>query len=280
MRLRLLGSAAGKTIPRPFCGCRVCFHAKRHGGRDVRTRTSLQVFLPGDDDREPCYQVDLSRDTGAQMTRFGFNLTRLEHLLFTHTDEDHLDPSTLKYRRTILSDRSKMRPLAVYGSAPFCRKIRTLGYDFERLRITLRVARPFKPFAMGRMQVLPLRARHTDDALNYVVRHEGRTVLLAWDTGLWPEENYEHVKALRFGAVFMECTVLGKHEVPRDASHLNFAHLLEMKDRLKGLGCIGAETPFVAMHIGDNGQLTHEEAVDFAAPHGVTVGYDGLEVTI
>ena len=44
--------------------------------------------------------------------------------------------------------------------------------------------------------------------------------------------------------------------------------------------CINAKTPFVTVHMGDNGGLTHAEAVAFAAPHGVTVGYDGLELTV
>ena len=280
MKLRLLGSAAGKTIPRPFCACRVCRHAKADGGKNVRTRTSMQVFLPDDDEREPRHQVDLSRDTGGQMVRFRFNLSRLEHLLFTHSDEDHIDPSTLKYRRTILSDREQMPPLNIYGSTHFCKKFRTLRFDFERLKIALHPVRPYRAFSFGEIDVVPLLARHTDDALNYVLSHDRRTVLLAWDTGLWPEENWERIGGLRFDAVFMECTVLGKREVSREAGHLNFAHLLEMKDRLGQLGCIRGKTPFVAVHIGDNGGLTHTEAVGFAAPHGVIVGYDGMDLEV
>ena len=280
MRIRLLGSAAGKPVPRPWCGCRVCAAAKERGGMDLRSRTAAQVFLPGDGASEPRFQVDLSRDTAHHMLRDRFNLDRLECLLFTHADEDHLDPTYLKYRRTVLSDRATLPTLAVVGSEAFCRRLKMLvsESDLEAGRIRLRAVSPFERFTLGEIEGLPLPATHTDDGLNYVLQHGGRCVLVAWDTGLWPEENWRRLHGLWLDAVFMECTVLGPNTLPRNAKHLCFATLLEMKLRLAEAGCIGPQTPFVACHIGDNGGLTHAEAVAFAAPHGVIVGYDGLEI--
>lgn len=278
MRLKLLGSSAGKPVPRPFCRCRVCRAAKLRGGRDRRTRTAMQVFLPGDDEAEPRTLLDLGADLCAQMQRDGFNLDRLEHLLMTHGDVDHFDPFLLKIRTTVLSPADDMPPLTLHAHPLLCDRIGDSGLDLARARVTLHPVAPYQPFACGGLRVDPLVGHHTPDALNFVVEHAGRSALLAWDTGLWPEANWAHIAGRRLDAVFMECTSLGPRAFPRDARHLNFAHLLEMRARLLELDCIAAGTPFITVHIGDNGGLTHAEAVALAAPHGITVGYDGLAI--
>jgi len=53
-----------------------------------------------------------------------------------------------------------------------------------------------------------------------------------------------------------------------------------MKERLRALGCIQESTPYVTVHIGDNGGLTYAEACDVTKPHGITVGYDGLQLRV
>jgi len=273
MRLRILGSAAGKTVPRPFCRCRVCAYAKRHGGRDLRTRTGVQIFLNGDDGVEPRYQVDLPPDIGHQMVRDRFCLERLEHLLFTHADEDHLDPKSLKYRPSILSDKSDLVPLEVYGSAVVAERLTDL--DADALKMRVHTVEPFQEFEMGEFRVFSLAALHAAGTLNYVLQGEGLSVLLAWDTGWWPEETWRVMDRFKLDAVLMECTVLG--EKGRDlGSHQTFGSVLRMRSRMIELGCLQEQTPFVLLHIGDNGQLTHDEAVALAEPHGITVGYDGF----
>ena len=61
---------------------------------------------------------------------------------------------------------------------------------------------------------------------------------------------------------------------------MDFRLFLEMRERLMSMGCVQPDTPYVAVHIGDNGGLIHEEAVELAAPHGVIVGYDGFETEV
>jgi len=277
MRLRLLGSAAGKTVPRSFCRCRVCALAKERGGANRRTRTGLQIFLDGEGGNEAFCHVDLPPDTGHHMVRDGFCLAHLAHLLLTHGDEDHFDPIYLRNRKIILSDRAELIPLTIHGSRTLGERIAGLGLDFGYLKLSFNELRPFQNTQVGELQVLPLAATHTPDTLNYVIHHRGRTVLLAWDTGYWPEKTWHALAGQQLDAVFLECTTIGPQEAATRA-HLDFATFLRMRQRLLELDSIEPATPFIAVHIGDNGGLTHEEAVAFAAPYGVTVGYDGLEL--
>jgi len=281
MRIHLIGSAAGKIVPRPFCRCSVCAHARLNGGRDVRTRTAVHLYLDGEETGEPRYGIDLSPDTAHHMIREGFCLDRLEHLLFTHRDEDHFFPSYLKVRPSILSNREALPWLTLYGSATVGEAFAAEVPHAERIRATFRQVDPFQQFQVGEFQVFSLLAHHgPGTVLHYVVQAEGKSILCAWDTGWWPEETWEAVADFQLDAVFMECTILGPSKVDKEAGHLNFATLLEMKAGLAARGCIAGDTPYTTLHIGDNGGLTYAEACDLAQPHGITVGYDGLWVEV
>ena len=53
-----------------------------------------------------------------------------------------------------------------------------------------------------------------------------------------------------------------------------------MKEGLSALGCVQEDTPYVTVHVGDNGGLTYAEACELTAPYGITVGYDGLQLEV
>ena len=277
MRFHLLGSSAGKPVPRPFCRCRVCEVARKEGGRDVRTRTGMHIYLDGEEPGEPRYGVDLPPDTAHQMIREGFRLDRLEHLLFTHKDGDHFAPAYLAMRPTILSDLDALSTLTLYGSATVGKALSEQISDLARIQATFREITPFQSFHAGDLQVFSLLANHgPGTVLHYIVQAGGKTVLLGWDTGWWSDRTWDAVAEFRFDAVFMECTAFGPSKIEKEGGHLNFATLLEMKAHLAKLGCISDRTPYATLHIGDNGGLTYAEACKMAEPHGITVGYDGL----
>jgi phosphoribosyl 1,2-cyclic phosphate phosphodiesterase len=236
----------------------------------------MHLFLGGEEGGEPRYAVDLPPDTAHQMIRDGFRLDRLEHLLFTHSDTDHFDPTYLSIRPSILSDRSALAPLTLYGSTTVQAALSARVPDLGRLKAAFQAVTPFVGFRAGALHVFPLRASHGPTiALNYIIQTGDRSVLLAWDTGWWPDDTWGAVARFRFDAVFMECTVLGLSDA-NPAGHLTFPALLRMRERLRQSGCIHGSTPWVLVHIGDNGGLTHDEACALAEPHGITVGYDGL----
>lgn len=237
-------------------------------------------IYPNKEVGEPRYAVDLPPDTAHQMIRDGFCLDRLEHLLFTHEDHDHFDPTYLTIRPTIRSNREALPLLTIYGSSSVEKILSERIPNLERVRAVFREVKPFESFKAGDLRVFPLMAGHKGGmALNYVISAGGAKVLLAWDTGRWPEETWEAVGKFRFDAIFMECTVLGPSGEEL-GGHLTFQVFLEMKNRLRDLGCIRDSTPYIAVHIGDNGGLTHGEACKLAYPHGVTVGFDGFQIDV
>lgn len=240
----------------------------------------MHLYVSSEEIGEPRYAVDLSPDTAHHMIRDGFCLDRLEHLLFTHKDVDHFDPTYLSIRPSILSDREALPLLTLYGSATVGEALSANISDLKRVKATFQEVRPFEDFRVGQLDVFPLLAAHgPGTALNYVIREGDRTVLLAWDTGWWPDATWEAVASFRFDAVFMECTVLGVSDT-KLGGHLTFPVLLEIKQRLRALGCIQDRTPYVTVHIGDNGGLTYAEACDLAKPYGMTVGHDGLQLEV
>ncbi|MDP6116565.1 MAG: MBL fold metallo-hydrolase [Planctomycetota bacterium] len=280
MRFHLLGSAAGKPVPRTFCRCRVCLHAMEQGGPDLRTRTGMNLFVDGDNSPEPKYRIDLPPDTGHHMMVHRFNMNLLEHLLLTHYHEDHFDLLYLTHRGRAMSDRAEMPWLNIYGSAETGGRFDSRNLNLDDLRLRYHQVEPFQTFSVGELEVFSLKGNHAPGTLHYVIRHAGKSVLLAWDTGFYEDETWEALQDLKLDAVFMECTQFGGSDAIRYNSHCNFHTLRMMRERLLDMNVIHCDTPYITVHMGDNGLLLHSERVELAEPHNITVGYDGLELEV
>ena len=241
-------------------------------------RCSVHLYLDDEPQGRPRYAIDFGPDLSSNLIRFGCSLDRLEHVLFTHKDMDHLENHLLNIRPTILSERSALPTLNLYGSDSVEERI-AQACDLEALNARFHRIESYTDFRIGDLEATSLLANHGPGTVfNYVLSYGGKRILLAWDTGWWSNTTWEAVQGRTFDAVISECTQLGPSEVDRESRHLNFATLLEMRTRLIDSGCITDQTEWATLHIGDNGGLTYDEAVDFAKPHGITVGYDGLWV--
>lgn len=287
MKLHLLGTSAGKPVPRPFCSCRVCRHAIRAGGPDVRTRTGV-TFAPGATRNDavahavdrPRYQVDLSPDWTHQLIRDRIDPSGLEHLLFTHPDGDHCCPEYLRFRSTLRSEVGDLPVLDLYGSQAVRERVTDAVGDLEANRCRFTVVEDGDTFRAGDVTVTAFRSTHSTegDCLHYAVDDGERRVLFGWD-GTWTEEIWERLREWRFDAVLLECTwtsATGREM----GSHLDYDLLVDVVDRLRDEGIVGERAPIVTMHMGDNGDSTHAEAQERFARHGVTAGYDGLRIDV
>ena len=81
-----LGTGAAEGIPAPFCRCEVCNEARRLGGKNIRLRSSFRLSEK--------IMIDLGADAVVQAMRCG-DLTDIEHVLVTHSHDDHLNPHML-----------------------------------------------------------------------------------------------------------------------------------------------------------------------------------------
>jgi phosphoribosyl 1,2-cyclic phosphate phosphodiesterase len=130
------------------------------------------------------------------------------------------------------------------------------------------------------LRVTALASTHGGDlgCLHYAVDDGRRQVLLAWD-GRWDERVWDQLRERRFDALIMECVYLGPNGTPM-GSHLRAADFVEIKNRLTAEGILDADGQAVALHIGDNGGLTHKEAEELLGEHNITVAYDGLVIEV
>lgn len=280
MRIHLLGTAAAKPVPRFFCSCRGCEAARREGGRSLRTRSSTSLYLGDDGPGTVRYKVDLGPDANHHQIRFDECLNQLQHLLYTHAHADHVCPYWLGLRRQAISDTADMPLLHIWGN---WRVFEVLdGLDFDSGRMVPHRIEPGVPFEAGELRVLPLPAMHPEiePSANFAIQADGKRVLLAWDTGYWPESTWAAARGQRFDAVVMELTVNGPDGPPAGPHHHDPDSFLRMKQRMASEGMLTDAAPFVTTHMGDNGQLSHEEAVAYWARHGVVVGYDGLLIDL
>ena len=56
---------------------------------------------------------------------------------------------------------------------------------------------------------------------------------------------------------------------------MGFPDDVEMRDRLRAIGCVDEKTQLIITHFSHNGKLLHEELEALAAPKGFRVAYDG-----
>ena len=82
MRWTILGSGGCMFIPKPLCRCRVCREARKKG--IPYSRSGPSSFL---------HDIDLLIDTPADIVQSlnRSNIRRIDHLMFTHLDPDHIE---------------------------------------------------------------------------------------------------------------------------------------------------------------------------------------------
>jgi len=271
--LTILGTAAAEGWPAMWCACEACREAWRLGGRNIRRRTAYQLGER--------IHIDLGPDSFAQMLHFGLRYDRLEHLLFTHSHADHLCPAELHYRAPGFVAGEPPAMLTIHGNAHVVERIRGAGFALEDCRAQVHRITPFEAIDLGEGVVAtPILADHAgadEQAVNYVLERNGRTLLQGNDTGWWPEESWEFLAARRLDVAIIECTY-GDHR--GGAHHLGAEDVLEVRAELAKLGALASDCRVIVTHFSHNGRWLHERLEAFFAPHGIEVAYDGMTVEL
>lgn len=282
MFLKVLGSAAAEGWPALFCICPACTEARRRGGKNLRRRTTYQITKQ--------VMVDYGPDAYASMIDLGLDFAPLRHLLITHSHGDHWTPEELRFRSRGYSRVAKDSHLRVYGNRQVGEALAAACPD------PVDCALSFTLLAAGEtVQLEPelaataLQASHAaadEEALNYVFSNAaGRSLLIGNDTGWWAEPVWEQLADFRLQAVLLDCTsgpLGGTREAPEvswvGTHHLNCHWVVAARDELDRHGALAPDCRFVANHFSHNGGWLHEDLEAFFTPHGIEVGYDGMEV--
>lgn len=267
MILRYLGTAAAEGIPALFCSCPVCALARKVGGREVRTRSGALI-----DGR---LKLDFPPDSYLHQLRDGLDYTDLEHLLITHSHDDHFALHDLGYRRKGFANLPEgLPPLTVYGNDSVGRALEPLIREAPD-RYAFHQMVPFVKVQVAGYQITPLPAQHMQEeaCLIYLIERAGKKILYAHDTGIPPEESLEALAGQAIDLISLDCTCVADDTT---RGHMGLSACRQVRARLLDSGAAAGHTRFVLNHFSHNGRVSHAQLVQEAPEF--TVAYDGLEV--
>lgn len=274
MNLFFLGTGSAEGMPAVFCDCSLCREARRRGGKDRRTRSSVLI--------DNVVKIDLPPDTLAHVHNYAeISLFDLQHLLFTHSHDDHFAVREIQYLSPNFAPCRK-EPLHVWATHELIKKmLPEMAHFFEQAPLRFHPLVPFNEFSVGHVHVTPITAHHKQDelCLNFLVRDdERRTLLYASDTGWYDLPTWRYLDGRHIDTVVIECGK-GKSANGYDG-HLNIEEVVRVKEKLTAGGGLAPDAPFYVTHIAHTGLLLHDQMADMVAPYGITVAYDGLEITV
>lgn len=267
-------------MPATFCSCPVCLRSLAEGGKSLRMRSCT---LLGDD-----VLIDMGPDIHAQKLKYGLRLDRLKAVVYTHSHEDHQDAYALQLRGThSCAVHPGIAPegdvLQLYGNRWVGKRFLAAmapGVQIDEKRFCFHEVQPWQQFQVEEYTFHALRANHrpiaVEDCLIYAITDGKSSILYANDTGELSTEVDEYLKktGLKFSLVSMDCA---RGLLPGDG-HMGWAEVLKLRERLVAIGAADQSTRFVLNHLSHMNDMTHAQWVAFAAPYGIDVAWDGLEI--
>jgi phosphoribosyl 1,2-cyclic phosphate phosphodiesterase len=224
-------------------------------------------------------RIDFGPDSYHHSLVHGLHYERLEHLLVTHSHDDHWDPVELQYRRQGFSRVS--RPLAVFGNDVVHRKFEAAnGADWGCFHLEFNPIAPWRPFGISDgWTATPVPASHDPSELcvNYRLARDGFGLLIAHDTGWFEEAVWDRLPEKPLSVVLFDCTY-GPED--RTGGHLGCEGVLRARDELDRRGALVPGARVFATHFSHNGGLLHEELVSYFRPHGIEPAFDGLRISL
>jgi len=271
MQVQFLGTAAAEGWPALFCECDACVRARALGGKNVRTRSSVNI---GEN-----FKVDWPPDTYLHVLQHGLNLSRVQHLFITHSHYDHFSPPDFLMRMEPFAHMKDETPLHVYGNLEVLKRIRALERNPIELNLALYSAEPFNVLEVDRFRVTPLLADHSPDevSLIYLFESGGKTILHGYDSGWFPEETWDALRGYTLDLAILDCTY---GPSPGMKYHMGIDGVLKTKERMLSEQIADKDTAFVATHFSHNGGLLHEELASKLGTENVQVAFDGLTIRL
>lgn len=281
--MKFLGTGAAEGIPNPFCNCRVCQNAREKKGNEIRTRSSFMLNNK--------VIIDMGADYFAQSVMCGVSFTNIEHILFTHTHDDHFN-YTLFWEKFVAENDASLR-LKVYmtdeamgviedfymnshltdGREEFIKNI-----DFVPLKYGER-------YHIDSFWITPLKGRHETpyekNSANFLIENNGKTLFYGLDSGYFLPETVSALVGKRLDVIITECTFPAECGISEKNGHMDLPMCLNNLDRLYGCNAIDNHTAVYLSHIGSTG-MTHSElqaaAENINRPYKVIVAFDGMEL--
>ena len=284
MQLTFLGTAAATSCPLAFCRCAACTYARRHGGHDLRLRSSLLV----NDD----LLIDLGPDLMAASFAIRFDVTRIRYLLQTHSHSDHFDAGHLITRMPEYACEGTPR-LDIYASGACIghmsdalsqeeggARLDDMFWQ-EKLNLAVHALSAFETASAGPYTVTALPSDHdtADGSMLYLVSDGDTCFFYGADTPLLREDVWAFLCAqpAPLGAAILDQTYGPGVD---GGGHLNADQAAEAFRRMREHGILKPGAPALATHLSHEGTPPHEEISAFARARGYAIAYDGMRVTL
>lgn len=268
MKIHFLGTAAAEGFPNPFCHCDACDKARKLGGRNIRSRTSVII--------DDVLKVDYPPDSFYHAIRDQIDMSLMKDLLITHTHCDHFNPADLEKRIEGFAHGID-HPLHIYGNDPAVQGFRQAlpssnRFLFHRLL-------PFKSLKTETAEVTPLLADHDpmETCLLYYIEKDGKKILYGHDTGWFPKETWDWLKGRKIDLAILDCTG-GYNSNKRSRNHMCIETVLEVQRAFQREKILVDGGGIIATHFTHNSGLLHEDFVKAFEPYGIQVAYDGMMV--
>ena len=253
MQLTMLGTGSSAGTPMIGCQCVTCKSTEK---RNHRTRCSSVIEL----DNGKVILIDTGPDLRQQALREG--LSRVDAVLYTHTHADHIHG--IDDLRSFCQIQRSQIPL--YGNPDAMRHIA------DKFAYTLREASNFwdlpilkinpvtAPFYLFDQLITPIPVKHgNSDIFGYRIGN----IAYITDVSVIPEASFSLLKNL--DVLLLDCLRYEAHY-----SHIN------LERSLAYAGQIGARETYL-IHMTHDMEYTTLSA---QLPSGVSVGYDGLKLTL
>lgn len=274
MKLTFNGTAAAEGFPALFCECKHCQKARELGGKNIRTRSSCLI--------NEQYLIDFPPDTYMHVLHGKLRLSKVKHIIVTHSHEDHFQPYELLMKRPPFAHPKEDEILHVYGNDGVYERFVQAGCARENNRKYLKYTHVYtgKQFKAGEANILPLRADHVNGhevCHIYIINIGDKYLLYGHDTGYFPEETWETLKSFKLDGVILDCTC-GKIECER--GHMGITANVKVKERLINQGSADGKTTFIITHFSHNCGPLYEDMVKLAEENGFIATFDGMEINI
>ena len=147
-------------------------------------------------------------------------------------------------------------------------------------RIHTQVLERFKTAKIDGYDVTPMDADHDPyaDSVIYIIERDGKAMLYAHDTGIFPETDWEYMTArgIRFDFVSLDCT--GGLYAQYERGHMGTNACEKVKARMIAEGLADDKTVFCLNHFSHNGGAIYDEIAPAMGEKGFLVSFDGMEV--
>lgn len=272
MDIIFLGTGAAEGWPGLFCNCKACREARKLGGKNIRTRSSILV--------DNILKIDFPPDSYYHFIKYKIIPIKIKYIFITHSHSDHLAFQEMEYLKYYFAYRGRAKPIEIFGNEEVIEKIKPYIDKFFYGRLNL--IKPFKTIKVGPYNVTPIKANHSSDKLplNYIIKKDKKSILYACDTGFYEPSTWDFLRenSVNLDLVISECTAGYKNV--KYGTHMGIPNILKFKYMCEKIGIANCKTKWILTHFSHNSKLLYNELRSYTTCYKFEIAYDGMKIKI